>query len=86
MRYQNAADRRPTGHARLAGALVDAVAALEEVLDKMDEEVIIAPEETPKLDMSIDDDEDDLEAEAAGADDEVDLKADEADETDATEE
>ena len=62
------------------------VAALEEVLDKMDEEVTIAPEETPKLDMSVDDDEDDSEAEAAGADDEADLKADEADEIDATEE
>jgi DNA-directed RNA polymerase subunit beta' len=59
------------------------VAALEEVLDKMDEEVIIEPEETPKLDMSVDDDEDETEAELAGADDEVDLKADEADEADA---
>jgi hypothetical protein len=62
------------------------VAALEEVLDKMDEEVSIVPEETPKLDMSVDDDEDDLEAEAAGADDEADMKADKADEIDAAEE
>jgi hypothetical protein len=43
------------------------VAALEEVLDKMDEEILVEGDENEKIDMSIDEDE---------ADDDTDTEAD----------
>ena len=57
------------------------VAALEQVLDKMDEDIAIGPDENEKLDMSIDEDESDTEAENdidAEVDSEVDVDADDS--------
>jgi DNA-directed RNA polymerase subunit beta' len=56
------------------------VAALEQVLDKMDEEIAIEPDE--KIDMSVDDDEVDNEADA-DVDTEADIEADDSLDNDA---
>jgi len=60
------------------------VAALEEVLDKMDEDISLEPDETPKIDMSLEDEEDETEAAESDAEAEVDVEADEDDEADDT--
>jgi hypothetical protein len=54
------------------------VAALEEVLDKMDEEISVEGDETEKIDMSIDEDESDDDTDTE-ADVDVDDAADDAD-------
>jgi hypothetical protein len=54
------------------------VAALEQVLDKMDEEISIEPDENLKIDMSVDEDDQDTEADVE-ADTETDVDAEDGD-------
>ena len=61
------------------------VAALEQVLDKLDEEISIEPVENEKIDMSLDDDELETDADAEVAD-EADVDADADDSADDAEE
>jgi hypothetical protein len=61
------------------------VAALEQVLDKMDEEISIEPVENEKIDMSLDDDELETDADAEVAE-EADVDADADDSADDAEE
>jgi hypothetical protein len=48
------------------------VATLEEVLDKIDEETAIIPEEDLKIDMSVDEDETDIDTDVPDVDDAAD--------------
>jgi DNA-directed RNA polymerase subunit beta' len=57
------------------------VAALEQVLDKMDEEISIEPDENLKIDMSVDEDDQDTEADVE-ADTETDVDAEDGDDAD----